>query len=65
MAPLLEKVGNMWVSGDIRIVDEHIATNVIRKILSSLIDNSSVTSGSSSIVISTPKGQLHDFVILR
>lgn len=60
LSPLLQKVGEMWVSGDIRIVDEHISTNVIRKILSSLVDNSSVTSTSPSILISTPKGQLHE-----
>lgn len=60
LSPLLNKVGEMWVSGDIRIVDEHISTNVIRKILSSLVDNSSVTSSSPSILISTPKGQLHE-----
>ena len=60
IAPLIQKVGEMWVSGDIRIVDEHISTDVIRKILSSLIDNSSVTKDSPLILISTPKGQLHE-----
>jgi len=60
IAPLIQKVGEMWVSGDIRIVGEHISTDVIRKILSSLIDNSSVTKDSPSILISTPKGQLHE-----
>ena len=60
IAPLIQKVGEMWVSGDIRIVGEHISTDVIRKILSSLIDNSSVTKDSPLILISTPKSQLHE-----
>lgn len=60
ISPLLQKIGKMWVEGEIRIVDEHVSTNIIRKVLSSLIDNSSVVSDSPSILISTPRGQLHE-----
>jgi methanogenic corrinoid protein MtbC1 len=60
VAPLLEIIGNMWKSGEIRILHEHIATAVIRKFLTTLIDNNSVTSNAPSILIATPKGQLHE-----
>ena len=60
ISPLLEKIGDMWHEGEIRIVNEHISTAVIRKILTSLIDNNSVSTNAPSILIATPKGQLHE-----
>lgn len=60
ITPLLEKIGDMWKHGDIRILNEHISTAVIRKILTSLIDNNSVSLNAPSILIATPKGQLHE-----
>lgn len=60
ISPLLKKIGDMWRDGEIRIVNEHISTAVIRKILTSLIDNNSVSTNAPSILIATPKGQLHE-----
>lgn len=58
--PLLEKIGEMWKIGEIRIVNEHVSTAVIRKILMSLIDNNVVPLNAPVIVVATPKGQLHE-----
>lgn len=60
ISPLLEKIGEMWRDGDIRIVNEHVSTAVIRKVLTSLVDNNSVSTNAPSILIATPKGQLHE-----
>lgn len=60
VAPLLEIIGNMWKTGEIRILHEHISTAVIRKFLTTLIDNNSITTNAPSILIATPKGQLHE-----
>jgi methanogenic corrinoid protein MtbC1 len=60
ISPLLERIGEMWKNGDIRIVNEHISTNYIRKFLTSLIDNNSIPENAPSIIIATPKGQLHE-----
>lgn len=60
ISPLLERIGDMWKNGDIRIVNEHISSAVIRKILTSLIDNNSVPTNAPSILIATPRGQLHE-----
>ncbi|MFZ1291125.1 MAG: MerR family transcriptional regulator [Melioribacteraceae bacterium] len=60
LTPLLEDIGDMWKSGEIRIVNEHVSSAVIRKILNSLIDNNSIPSNAPSIIIATPKGQLHE-----
>jgi MerR family transcriptional regulator, light-induced transcriptional regulator len=58
--PLIEKIGELWKSGEIRIVNEHISTTVIRKFLTSLIDNNRVGANSPILVVATPKGQLHE-----
>ena len=60
ISPLLDRIGDMWKNGDIRIVNEHISSAVIRKILTSLIDNNSVPTNAPSILIATPRGQLHE-----
>ena len=60
VVPLLEIIGNMWKTGEIRILHEHISTAVIRKFLTSLIDNNSTTTNAPSILIATPKGQQHE-----
>lgn len=60
IAPLLEKIGDMWETGDIRILHEHISTAIIRKFLTGLIDNNTSTPNAPKILIATPKGQLHE-----
>ncbi len=60
LTPLLQNIGNMWKKGEIRIVNEHVSTAIIRKILNSLIDNNSMPKNAPSIIIATPKGQLHE-----
>jgi DNA-binding transcriptional MerR regulator/methylmalonyl-CoA mutase cobalamin-binding subunit len=60
ITPLLERIGEMWKNGDIRIVNEHISTAVIRKFLTSLIDNNTIPPNAPSILVATPKGQLHE-----
>ncbi len=60
ISPLIEKIGDLWKSGEIRIVNEHIATTVIRKFLTSLIDSNRVNVNGPTIIIATPKGQLHE-----
>lgn len=60
IGPLLHEIGEMWKSGKIRIINEHISTAIIRKILSSLIDNNNVPQNSPIILIATPRGQMHE-----
>ena len=60
VTPLFENIGDLWKKGEIRIVNEHVSSAVIRKILNSLIDNNAVPTNAPSIIIATPKGQLHE-----
>ena len=60
VSPLLEIVGDMWKTGEIRILHEHISSAVIRKFLTTLIDNNSIRANAPVILVATPKGQLHE-----
>ena len=60
LTPLLERIGELWKSGEIRIVNEHVSTAVIRKLLTSLIDNNAVGINAPKIIVATPKGQHHE-----
>lgn len=60
ITPLLNKIGDLWKSGEIRIVHEHVSTGVMRKFLSRLIDNNRVGENAPTLLVATPKGQLHE-----
>jgi len=60
ISPLLTRIGELWKKGEIRIVNEHVSTAIIRKTLTSLIDNNSIPHNAPTILIATPKGQLHE-----
>lgn len=60
VAPLVTEVGEAWRRGEMRVVHEHLATNVVRDFLS--LGNRCYTrvAGAPEIVISTPSGQIHE-----
>lgn len=60
ITPLLNKIGDLWRTGEIRIVDEHVSTGIFRKFLSRLIDNNRVGENAPTLLVATPKGQLHE-----
>ena len=60
VSPILKMIGNQWKSGDIRVSHEHLATEVIKNYLKNIIFLSNISSNSPKIVVTTPKGQIHD-----
>ncbi|MBK7105170.1 MAG: MerR family transcriptional regulator [Ignavibacteriae bacterium] len=60
ITPLIEQIGDMWKSGEIRIMHEHISTTIIRKFLTQIIDSNLVDTNAPKIIIATPKGQHHE-----
>ena len=60
ITPLIERIGDLWKSGEIRIMHEHISTTIIRKFLTQIIDANLVDTNAPKIIIATPKGQLHE-----
>jgi methanogenic corrinoid protein MtbC1 len=58
--PLMEKLGEMWRDGNIRIAHEHMATAVIRNHVGALLASMRYPAHAPIIVVATPAGQLHE-----
>ncbi len=59
--PLLDKIGNCWKDGSIRVVNEHLASSVIRTFLANLKDSFRAEENAPRLILATPTGQLHEF----
>jgi DNA-binding transcriptional MerR regulator len=64
VAPLLTEIGDRWAHRDIGIAHEHIATNLIRNLLSSLFRLYPPDEAAETIILATPSGERHEFGIL-
>lgn len=64
VAPLLAEIGERWAHRDIGIAQEHVATNLIRNLLSSLFRLYPPDTTAETIVMATPSGERHEFGIL-
>jgi DNA-binding transcriptional MerR regulator len=62
--PLLTEIGERWAHREFGIAHEHIATNLIRNLLSSLFRLYPPDEGAETIVMATPAGERHEFGIL-
>ena len=60
ITPLMEKIGNRWQDGSLRIVNQHLASEVIRNFLVGMRSVFNITESAPVIVVATPTGQAHD-----
>ena len=58
--PVMNKVGEMWSEGTLRVADEHLATSVIRTFLGTLQFSNRAPQGAPMLVATTPAGQWHE-----
>jgi methanogenic corrinoid protein MtbC1 len=58
--PLVQKLGNLWSEGSLKIAHEHMASSVIRTFLGDILRFCEVPPTASPIVFTTPVGQLHE-----
>ncbi len=58
--PFMHEVGAAWERGELSPGHEHIATEVIRQLLSEVLDMLAATNGARSVVVATPRGQRHE-----
>ena len=58
--PLMERVGQMWQEGTLRIADEHLASAVVRSFIGNLRASFQVSAAAPHLVATTPAGQLHE-----
>jgi DNA-binding transcriptional MerR regulator/methylmalonyl-CoA mutase cobalamin-binding subunit len=64
VAPLLIEIGERWAHRDFGIAHEHVATNLIRNLLSALFRLYPPDEATETIVLATPAGERHEFGIL-
>ncbi len=60
IAPLAERVGELWRNGDLTIAHEHFATGRITEFLSAFARPYAENIAAPHIVLATPPGQLHE-----
>lgn len=60
MLPLTRRVGDKWHSGELRISQEHMATWVIKTILSGLLRAHRHQGSAPMMLVTTPAGQRHE-----
>lgn len=60
IAPLAQKLGNLWSAGSLRIAHEHFATVAIRAFLLNPARQYAGVASNSTVVVATPQGQLHE-----
>jgi len=61
LAPFLEKQGEMWSAGTLRIAQEHFASSIVRGFLANLYRQSGSSRTDRALLIATPAGQHHEF----
>ena len=58
--PLFRKIGEQWASGQLKIINEHMASIVIRSFLLDMLRAVVVAETSPKIVVAAPVGQWHE-----
>ncbi|UCH85297.1 MAG: cobalamin-dependent protein [Candidatus Latescibacterota bacterium] len=59
IVPLLREIGDRWIDGEIRVVQEHMATAIVKSFLeSSRVP--AIGNARPKIAVTTPAGQLHE-----
>jgi DNA-binding transcriptional MerR regulator len=64
VAPLLTEIGQKWAHQEMGVAQEHVASNLIRGLLSSLFRLYPPETSAESIVMATPQGERHEFGLL-
>ena len=60
IAPLCKEIGALWRRGEMKIVNEHMATTVIRAFLWNLLRSVEISPASPRIILATPTGHRHE-----
>jgi DNA-binding transcriptional MerR regulator/methylmalonyl-CoA mutase cobalamin-binding subunit len=59
--PLLEKTGEFWSNGELQVVHEHLASAIVRSLLGSMVVTSRISDTAPLLLVTTLRGQLHEF----
>jgi DNA-binding transcriptional MerR regulator/methylmalonyl-CoA mutase cobalamin-binding subunit len=64
VAPILDEVGERWAHKEFGVAHEHVATGLLRNLLSALFRLYPPTEHAETIVMATPAGERHEFGLL-
>lgn len=59
--PLFRRIGNLWQAGELKIVNEHMASVTIRAMLWDMLRTVETAAAAPCIVVGTPAGHRHEF----
>lgn len=60
-APLMRRIGDMWEHGDLEPAHEHLASAVVLRVMGRMIELAERSATDSTLVVSTPANELHEF----
>jgi len=60
LAPLLERVGEDWYGGRLRVAHEHLLSAVLRGVLEPMHRDAALSETAPRVVITTPSGEMHE-----
>jgi DNA-binding transcriptional MerR regulator/methylmalonyl-CoA mutase cobalamin-binding subunit len=60
LTPFLQEIGEQWHRGELKISQEHLASSVVRSLLSGQESSRNVSRGAPAAVVTTPPGQRHE-----
>ncbi len=58
VAPLMQRIGDGWADGRLRIIHEHFASNIVRGFLWDSLRDAQAQTHFPAMVVTTPEGQL-------
>jgi methanogenic corrinoid protein MtbC1 len=58
--PLMQRIGDLWHGGHLRVAHEHMASAVVRTVLGSHPRFSLVSTLAPHLIVATPAGQVHE-----
>ena len=59
--PLFHRIGNLWQAGELKIVNEHMASITIRAMLWDMLRTVETAATAPCIIVGTPAGHRHEF----
>lgn len=60
LVPLMDKIGQLWCTGKLRIVHERLASTIVRSFLGNFKSNRHLSVTVPRLLVTTPQGQYHE-----
>lgn len=58
--PVMQKIGDLWREGSLRVAHEHLASAVVRTFLGNMRGGFEILASAPNLIVATPAGQVHE-----